>query len=277
MAAINTANNLLYLMEAGLLSFFVISSIFGHRNLSRLQITLKAPEEIFAATEYPLHITVANRGKFMPAFLFRIGSGETSLLFPYLAPGRSRSASLPFSFPKRGAAFLAGLTVSSLFPFHFTRREREISHQIPLIVFPQPLEQGAKALDFTARHPAGEELALRPGQGREVLAVRDYRAGDALRHIHWKASARTGELKTKEMAAAVAQPLIIDFHEIAGADLERKLSAVVFLILSLLKRNVKVGLRIDGKYYPPGQAKRHRLAMLTELALYDPEKSRNKG
>lgn len=41
--------------------------------------------------------------------------------------------------------------------------------------------------------------APRAGQGNEIFGVREYRPGDPLRRIHWRSSARRGELVVREM------------------------------------------------------------------------------
>lgn len=42
--------------------------------------------------------------------------------------------------------------------------------------------------------------ATRTGDGVEVMGVREYRTGDALRSVHWRSSARRGELVVRELA-----------------------------------------------------------------------------
>ena len=44
----------------------------------------------------------------------------------------------------------------------------------------------------------GEALSNAIGQSGEFLGLRDYRPGDALRHIHWKSWAKTGRPIVKE-------------------------------------------------------------------------------
>lgn len=46
---------------------------------------------------------------------------------------------------------------------------------------------------------AGQE-ASRIGDGVEVVGVREYRRGDALRAVHWRSSARRGQLVVRELA-----------------------------------------------------------------------------
>lgn len=49
--------------------------------------------------------------------------------------------------------------------------------------------------------------APRAGSGTEVFGVREYRAGDALRRIHWRSSARRGELIVREFEPPGVQSL----------------------------------------------------------------------
>jgi len=42
-----------------------------------------------------------------------------------------------------------------------------------------------------------------------LATVRDYRAGDSIRHVHWKATARRGSLQTKVFDPGATQTLIV--------------------------------------------------------------------
>jgi len=46
-AAVNTGNNLIYLMASGLLGFMAISGILGKWNLSKIRISCTPPEEVY--------------------------------------------------------------------------------------------------------------------------------------------------------------------------------------------------------------------------------------
>jgi uncharacterized protein (DUF58 family) len=45
-----------------------------------------------------------------------------------------------------------------------------------------------------------EQPALRVGRGSQVIGTREYRTGDSLRQIHWRSTARTGQLVVKEFS-----------------------------------------------------------------------------
>jgi len=88
-----------------------------------------------------------------------------------------------------------------------------------------------------------------------------------LKYISWKATARTGDLKTKEMSSLSYQPVIIDFDAIEIRDLEERISCVTHTFIQLI-RNAPVGLKINGKVFQPGTSSTHKIAVLRELALY---------
>src|SRR6185503_4682590 len=58
----------------------------------------------------------------------------------------------------------------------------------------------------------GVALASSVGQSEEFVALRDYRRGDPLRHIHWKSVSKTGRLIVKEFQDEffVRHALILD-------------------------------------------------------------------
>ncbi|MEM7799373.1 MAG: DUF58 domain-containing protein [Chloroflexota bacterium] len=92
------------------------------------------------------------------------------------------------------------------FPFGLFTRGREIGdpNQMPaLLVYPELRE-----LDqFLLLDEKQRQEAIRPkiGYSHEVLSVRPYRHGDSPRHIHWRSTARAGQLISKEFAADADQ------------------------------------------------------------------------
>ena len=68
-----------------------------------------------------------------------------------------------------------------------------------LLVMPRLHPVAALHLPGTRRlQPGGIAFAGRVGDAEEFVSLRDYRAGDSPRRIHWKAWARTGRLVVKE-------------------------------------------------------------------------------
>ncbi len=105
-----------------------------------------------------------------------------------------------------------------------------------------------------------------------MISIREYRHGDPLKYINWKATAKTGRLKTKELSSLGHQPIVIDFDRIPIRDIEERLSCVAYSLLQIIKKGyAPVGLKINGRFYEPGASQTHKINMLKELALYRAE------
>jgi len=61
----------------------------------------------------------------------------------------------------------------------------------------------------TPREVEATVAAPRAGSGNELFGVREYRAGDSLRRIHWRSSARRGELVVREYEPPGVQRLTL--------------------------------------------------------------------
>jgi uncharacterized protein (DUF58 family) len=273
-SAVNTGNNLIYLIVAAFLSFMGISGFFGKRNLARMDINLDLPEEIFAQTAFPLKITLVNGRRFFPAFLIKVCLGDSEVLFPFVdAKGRG-SKYLSFSLNERGLSKIRDIHLCSVFPFHFFRRCRKNERLFETVVFPQMKRCGLPDIVDNERRSKGEKSADRTGFDAEIISTRDYIKGDPLKYIHWKASAKTGQLKTKELSSLYRQPVIIDFDSLLIRNIEERISCVTYVIVKLFKQNIPVGLRIGGTLVTSSgkthgeQTKAARIAMLKKLALY---------
>jgi uncharacterized protein (DUF58 family) len=273
-SGINTGNNLIYLIVAAFLSFMAVSGIFGKRNLSKIDVRLEFPEEIYAKTSVPVKVIMRNNRRFLPVFLMRVHMAGADVLFPFVDVKSEGVKYLSLPFRERGRSTVRNMYLSSVFPFHFFIRFRPIPGVFDAIVFPGTKQCGPFGSFERQKKSRGELTSDRTGYESDIISLRDYIEGDPLKYIHWKASAKTDRLKTKELSALSHQPVIIDFESLPLKDLEEKISCVTYLLLKLIKRNIPVGLKIDGAVFRPfsrAQTERRRalkLAMLTKLALY---------
>ncbi len=273
-SGINTGNNLIYLIVAAFLSFMAVSGIFGKRNLSKIDVRIELPEEIYADTSAPVRVIIRNNRRFLPVFLMRVHVAGSEILFPFVEVKTGGAGYLSLPFRERGRSEIRNIYVSSVFPFNFFIRYRTIPGVFETIVFPR-----AKKCEYLGsfekeRKSRGEQTTNRTGFEADIISLRDYIEGDPLKYIHWKASAKTGRLKTKELSSLSHQPVVIDFDALPLKDLEEKISCVTYVLLKLLKRNIPVGLKIDGALYKPfskthkARTKALKFTMLTKLALY---------
>jgi len=273
-SGINTGNNLIYLIVAAFLSFMAVSGIFGKRNLSRIDLRIEFPEEIYAETSAPVKVIMRNNRRFLPVFLMRVHVSGSDVLFPFVDVKSEGVKYLSLPFRERGRSEIRNMYLSSVFPFHFFIRFRTIPGVFDAMVFPRAKKCGSPGSFEKERKSRGELTTDKTGYEADIVSLRDYIEGDPLKYIHWKASAKTGQLKTKELSSLAHQPVVIDFEALPLKDLEEKISCVTYILLRLLKRNIPVGLKIDGTIYKPfsgtykERTKALKFAMLTKLALY---------
>ena len=71
--AVNSGNNLLYLVVASLLAALALSGLLGHHNLRRVGLRLIAPDEAWAGRPVSVRAELVNRRRRLPAFLLALG------------------------------------------------------------------------------------------------------------------------------------------------------------------------------------------------------------
>ncbi len=246
-----------------------ISGIFGKNNLSKIELDINFPQEIYARNKFPLKVTIKNRRRFLPAFLIRLKTDIFETLFPFTDIKSKTIRYINISFPGRGIYQLKGAMINSVFPFNFFTRFRQIEGNIDVIVFPELKRCELYALYVKDKKIKGEKASEKIGFESDIVSIREYVHGDPLKYIHWKATAKTGKLKTKELSTLTYQPVVIDFDKVAITDTEEKISCIAYSIVQLLKKNIPIGLKINGRLYEPDISYTHKVSMLKELALYN--------
>ena len=104
----------------------------------------------------------------------------------------------------------------------------------PLLVLPRRYRVPVIALGNHRRYqPGGMHLASNVGDSREFLSLRDYNAGDPLRHIHWRSWAKTGKPIVKQFQDEFfnRQALILDTFGNPGACFEEAVSIAASFVL----------------------------------------------
>jgi uncharacterized protein (DUF58 family) len=251
-----------------LLSFMSISGIFGKSNLSKISFAVDLPQEIYAGTSCPLKITLTNNRKFLPAFLIRLTTDTFEAFFPFTNTGSALSLYTSISFEKRGAHRINNIRISSVFPFNFFTRFKGIHNAYNCIVFPALKPCDLSSLCKQERKRRGEKISDRLGYESDVVSIREYVRGDPLKYIHWKATAKTGKLKTKELSSLAHRPVIIDFEKVSIVNIEERISSIAYAIVQLCKKKIPVGLKINNNLYLPDFSSAHKMNLLRELALY---------
>jgi uncharacterized protein (DUF58 family) len=135
------------------------------------------------------------------------------------------------------------------------RRYRVVTEPHFLLVYPEvmPLE----GWDISSRRPIGEvRMSYRLYEDpTRIAGVRPYQSGDPLNRIHWRASARAGNLHSKiyEPSTVVGATLLLDFHTASyerryePARSELAVTAAASLANAVYEMNQQIGLVTNGR------------------------------
>lgn len=102
------------------------------------------------------------------------------------------------SCDRRGVHRFDKIRLTSGDPFGFFRRQRHLDVPAELLVY--PAYQPIKRLRLLESHQFAQQQVSHRGMSGEVIGVREYRPGDSPRTVHWRSSARAGQLIVKEFA-----------------------------------------------------------------------------
>jgi len=189
---------------------------------------------------------------------------------------------------------LTGIRVSCGYPFGLFVCTLEAPSAGSLTVYPA---MGRLRHDPWKKTAAGQSQSARTAREREnpdeFVGVREYREGDNYHWIHWRRSARTGELVVREMLPPRQTRLIIilDPWPDATADkqrpqqdsddngrAERLISAAATAACAALEQGHRVGLicrAAEPVVIAPTAGKAHRQRLLRELAGIRPGAQRS--
>ena len=118
---------------------------------------------------------------------------------PAIAAGQTVEIDVTITAWRRGTLHLRGGIFMRTDPLSIFRAFVRCPGSQTVLVLPQRFPLPELALPGHSREQhAGTALATGIGESEEFIALRDYRRGDALKHIHWRSVARTGKLVVKE-------------------------------------------------------------------------------
>jgi uncharacterized protein (DUF58 family) len=266
-AAVNTGNNLLYLLVSALLGFMAVSGVLGRWNLASLALRCVPPEEVYDGVETLLGIELVNQRRRLPVCLMEVSLAGEKVLFPLVEPGARQRKPLLATLHGRGWQDLPPLEIHSRFPINFFIRRMTLAVTDPVLVFPapRPCAEGAHP-DPAGAHGVAQNWQR--GMDGEVSRIGEYRGGEPLKQIHWKLSARHDQLKVKELSASVRAPVILDLAALPGMVLEERLRCASWLVGQFLRAGRPVGLRAGTLEIAPECSRAHKLRLLKVLALH---------
>ena len=211
-AAINTGNNLLYLLLGLLLALIVVSSIMSELSLRHLTVVRRLPTRAQVGRAHVVEIEVFNHKERVPSYAIEVEDLRAGLpadkrcFFLKVSPRSAQVAAYRRTPSRRGRDTHTGFRVATRFPFGLFEKSREIQSTGELIIYPA-VDPVAVQLQGGGRL-AGGETSLGRGHGEEYLGLRAMRDGDDPRDIYWKKSA-LGQQVLRERARDARPEMVL--------------------------------------------------------------------
>jgi len=299
-AAWNTGNNLLFLIFSLLCSTLFVGWIAARASLRDLNVSARFPDHIFAGESAPVIVTLRNTKRTLPSFSIVVEArGPRTDMFggrdrplkkytnrllayfsyvPHRAAAEQRVEQL---FPKRGHVLIDGFELSTRFPFGFFRRRRRLrARNVDIIVYPKP-EAISDDLHLLPMY-TGRLASARRGAGHDLFSMRDYQPQDDLRHIDWKATARSRKLTVREFTSEDERRITIaldtqladegdeDFKDALRERFEAGVVQTASLVKHFIDERAEVRLVLGDDVGAFGSGREHLYRCLRRLALVLP-------
>jgi uncharacterized protein (DUF58 family) len=285
-AAIASANNLLFLILATMLSTMLISGFVSRLCLAGLEMDFLAPEHVSAGRTVPAKLFVRNTKGWMPSFSIRVYGVEgrdpsplvKAVYFPVIPGGATLEETVEVRFARRGAYRQNSFAFSTNFPFGFLEKNEQVTLRRDIIVYPSVDPQPGFEQLFTDL--GGEIESHYRGLGRDFYRIRPYQAFESARHVDWKATAHTGSLQVREFAreTELRVEMFLDRDVPPGQEawFEQAVNCCAYLAWNLSAKGTGIAFRSqDFSFRAPEEGEVY--SILKYLALVQPLRGKTPG
>ena len=136
-------------------------------------------------------------------------------------------------------------------PFALERVSLELPAPGALLVYPRLVQLPRLFSESGTRSHDGRRLLLRRQAGFELHGVREYAQGESLRRVHWRSTARRGELMVKELEDAprdeIAVLLDADASAVVGESFDVQVRAAGSILESYVRRGRRAVLVVNSE------------------------------
>ena len=286
-AAIQSGANLLYAMLGMMLSALGVNFVASGMNLHRITVERTAPRIAYAMSYFLVKLRFRNEKKRVTTYAVSVrdaalGDKPGLVYLGAVGPGETVTGTYSTVVSRRGLHRFGSVRLESTFPFLFFRKVVEVPCESEVLVYPRMGEiargllPGARPRELVVGAEAGDMR----GRSR-FYGLREYRAGEDPKLIHWRSSARLGKPLIKQMENEdtrqiwiILDNMLTDPDDAETLDrFERGVSFAATLARDLVAAEFQVGLMFAASEFRPVPVRggtTHLQYILRELALVGP-------
>ncbi len=208
--------NLLFLLAAIMVGPLLLNWRFVVLAIRQLAVYRQLPDQIFAGRPFCVEIFGRSYRRQMGSWMLVVddlikpaaGGREQKngvktnarVVFPYVAAGETEKATYQITLPRRGRYQFGPMQVSTRFPMGLVKASAKLKHYEQIVVWPRLGRLTPNWLRIMVSDRLGRQpMPFRQGpiEG-DYFGLREWRPGDSRRWIHWRTTAKMGELAVRQ-------------------------------------------------------------------------------
>ncbi len=288
LAALNTGNNLLFLILACMLAGMLISGVLSRAVLTGVELKFDLPEHIFVGQPVLAELELRNEKPLWPSFSLRVAGDAPKapaqiltrpVFFPYIPRKSAARQKVELNFPRRGVYRQDAFAIHTRFPFGFFEKTRRVGSEIEIVVYPRVLP-AAQIYDVLPLL-SGEMASFFRGRGHELHSLREYVSTDSARSVDWKVTAKSQRLMVREFTREDERRVMLVLDPFIGLSaeaehagrFERAVSLAASIAWHFYELDSAMQFRTPRVSTPMAPAGEIIYDALRELALIQPDAS----
>ncbi len=252
--------NLLILLAGAMIGLLLLQWRFNSRTLIGLSATRSLPRATFVGTEVEVAMRIFNPKRWLGSWLILVEDplrrlaprplrltecGQT--VIDEIRPANFSSSHYQLTFHQRGKYTVGPSTISTRFPLGLGRGSRTLDNQGQITVYPL-----LGKLTPRTQHLFHQEMHGNAQMSRKVgtheadfYGLRPWSTGDSKRWIHWRTTARLGELSVRQFERQQRRQIcvLLDLFgpEQRGEELDPNVELAISFVSTLAHVTARIG------------------------------------
>jgi uncharacterized protein (DUF58 family) len=243
----------LWVLTTGIVLLLITSMVWARsRRYELVARRAVRPARLYVGGDGRVDLTIENHSDRATPLLtvtdvFDDGRRAARFVLPALPAGESAKAAYRLPTNRRGRFRIGPLAVSASDPFGLARRTWALSAISEVLVCPRvhdvlaPRQSGGRLVASVETVHARAQAA----DGEDFLTLREYEVGDDLRRVHWRSTARVGELMIRQDEAQWRARSIVVLDTRPGAHDARSFETAVEATASIVDRLTRMRRRVE--------------------------------
>ena len=264
LASLNYGISLGFVVTFVLAGLVAAALLHTFRNLAGIEVKPLGAGETFAGGRLAFALALDAGTLARERIALAAAGGSVSRVD--VAAGAVETLTIERDAPRRGRLPLGRVTLSSTFPLGLWRGWAYIHFPLEGIVFPAP---EASAPPLPAGHSGPDAYATGRSDDSDLAGLREFRHGDPLSRVAWKAVARGAGWYSKEFeGTGGGGPIALAWSALPQLGVEERLARLAAWVLAAEHAARPFALELPGVALPAAQGREHRRAALTALAMF---------